>query len=221
MLPRTVNQRLFIDLLKAPRPPIVFASGPAGTGKTLVACHVGAEALAKGRVQRLIITRPAVSVDEQHGFLPGTLEQKMDPWTRPVFDALRKFYTPRDLLRMTTDGIVEVCPLAYMRGRTFDNAWIIADEMQNATPSQMRMVMTRIGNDSKLVITGDPAQHDRGFERNGLIDFTDRLVNKPVLSIQHIRFDESDVVRHPVIRDVLDIYDHPPMLISAPVAPRG
>jgi phosphate starvation-inducible PhoH-like protein len=214
MLPRTVNQRLFIDLLKAPRPPIVFASGPAGTGKTLVACHVGAEALAKGRVQRLIITRPAVSVDEQHGFLPGTLEQKMDPWTRPVFDALRKFYTPRDLLRMTTDGIVEVCPLAYMRGRTFDNAWIIADEMQNATPSQMRMVMTRIGNDSKLVITGDPAQHDRGFERNGLIDFTDRLMNKPMGSIQHVRFDESDVVRHPVIRDVLEVYApsmEPPM----------
>lgn len=207
MLPRTANQRLFVDLLKAPRPPIVFASGPAGTGKTLVACHVGAEALAKGRFQRLIVTRPAVSVDEQHGFLPGTLEQKMDPWTRPVFDALRKFYTQRDLLRMTADGIIEVCPLAYMRGRTFDNAWIIADEMQNATPSQMRMVMTRIGNDSKLVVTGDPAQHDRGFERNGLIDFTDLLGKKPKLSIQHIRFDESDVVRHPVIRDVLEVYD--------------
>jgi phosphate starvation-inducible PhoH-like protein len=206
MLPRTVNQRLFIDLLKAPRPPIVFASGPAGTGKTLVACHIGAEALAKGRVQRIVVTRPAVSVDEQHGFLPGTLEQKMDPWTRPVFDALRKFYTARDLLRMTADGIIEVCPLAYMRGRTFDNAWIIADEMQNATPSQMRMVMTRIGNDSKLVVTGDPAQHDRGFERNGLIDFTDRLDKSPATSIQHIRFVESDVVRHPVIRDILDIY---------------
>ena len=207
MLPRTANQRVFLNLLQTPKPPIVLASGPAGTGKTLLACHAGAEALAKRRVERLIVTRPAVSVDEQHGFLPGTLEQKMDPWTRPIFDALRRFYTPKDLHRMSYDGVIEICPLAYMRGRTFDNSWIIADEMQNATPNQMRMVLTRIGNDSKMVITGDPRQHDRGFEHNGLSDFVHRLEGFEIPDdVQHVQFTDADVVRHPVIRQVLEIY---------------
>ena len=209
MLPRTANQRLFVSLLQVPKPPIVFASGPAGTGKTLVACHVGAEALAKKKVDRLIMTRPAVSVDEQHGFLPGTLEQKMTPWTRPMFDALRRYYSQSQLDRMMYDGTIEVCPLAYMRGRTFDRSWIIADEMQNATPNQMRMVLTRIGEDSKLVVTGDPVQHDRGFENNGLSDFVHRLESFHIPeSIQHVEFTPSDVVRHPVIHDVLEVYKH-------------
>jgi phosphate starvation-inducible PhoH-like protein len=207
MIPRTANQRLFLNVLRSPNPPIVFASGPAGTGKTLMACHAAAEAFRQRRVERIIVTRPAVSVDEQHGFLPGTLEKKMDPWTRPIFDALRRYYPTKELQRMTMDGLIEICPLAYMRGRTFDNSWIIADEMQNATPSQMRMVLTRIGTDSKLVVTGDPLQHDRGFDNNGLTDFVLRLgsVHIPE-SIQHIQFTDDDVVRHPVIRQVLDLY---------------
>lgn len=204
-IPRTVTQKAFLTLLNAPSIPVIFASGPAGTGKTLLACTVGAHQLALGKVQRLIVTRPAVSVDEQHGFLPGTIDQKMDPWTRPVFDSLRRYFRPRDIESMRKDGIVEVCPLAYMRGRTFENSWIIADEMQNSTPSQMRMVLTRIGEGSKLVVTGDPAQHDRGYDQNGLIDFLTRL-SVSSDSIKSIQFTEEDIVRHPVIKEILEVY---------------
>lgn len=203
--PRTLTQKAFLTLLNAPSVPVVFASGPAGTGKTLLACTVGAQQLALGKVQRLIVTRPAVSVDEQHGYLPGTLDQKMDPWTRPVFDSLRRFYRPRDIEKLREDGVVEVCPLAYMRGRTFEDSWIIADEMQNSTPSQMRMVLTRIGEGSKLVVTGDPAQHDRGYDQNGLIDFLTRLGCSSE-SIKSIKFTEEDIIRHPVIKEILEVY---------------
>jgi phosphate starvation-inducible PhoH-like protein len=143
--PRTPAQRLFCTLLNASHVPIVLVSGPAGTGKTLLACNIGADFLARRKVERLVVTRPAVSVDEQHGFLPGTIEKKMEPWTRPVFDSLRRHYTPRGIDILQANGQLEICPLAYMRGRTFDNSWIIADEMQNATPNQVKMVMTRIG----------------------------------------------------------------------------
>jgi phosphate starvation-inducible PhoH-like protein len=171
-----------------------------------MACTVGAQQLAFGKIKRLIVTRPAVSVDEQHGYLPGTLDQKMDPWTRPVFDSLRRYFRPKDIDGMRKDGIVEVCPLAYMRGRTFDDAWIIADEMQNSTPSQMRMVLTRIGEGSKLVVTGDPAQHDRGYDQNGLFDFLTRLSGRDLASVQHLQFTEEDIIRHPVIKEILEVY---------------
>lgn len=207
MYARTASQRLYMSLLHEARPPIVIASGPAGTGKTFLACRAGADALAKRRIERIVLTRPAVSVDEQHGYLPGTLEQKMDPWVRPMFDSLRSYYTPKQIRDLMYDGVIEICPLAYMRGRTFDNSWIIADEMQNSTPSQMCMVMTRIGNDSKMVVTGDPKQHDRGFENNGLQDFVQRLETFHIPdSIQHVTFTDQDVVRHPVIKEVLEVY---------------
>jgi phosphate starvation-inducible protein PhoH and related proteins len=201
--PRTLVQRRYIDVLSS-TVPVVIGTGPAGTGKTLLACHMGSKALVAGRVDRLILTRPAVSVDEQHGFLPGNLNKKMEPWTRPMFDALHRFMPVKKVNELIYEQRIEICPLAYMRGRTFDNAWIIGDEMQNSTPSQMKMLLTRIGEGSKMVIAGDLAQHDRGFEANGLLDLVDRIPKSR--SISHIEFSEDDVVRAEVIKEILQMY---------------
>jgi phosphate starvation-inducible PhoH-like protein len=198
--PRSLVQKRYLDLLQSSAP-IVIGTGPAGTGKTLLACHAGAKALVKGQVTKLILTRPAVSVDEQHGFLPGSLERKMEPWTRPMFDCLGKYISPKELKEY-----VEICPLAYMRGRTFEQAWIIGDEMQNSTPSQMKMLLTRLGEGSKMVVTGDTQQHDRGFEDNGLADLIRRVYSTSDY-IHHVQFTEEDVVRHPAIREILSMYD--------------
>ncbi len=203
--PRNLVQRKYVDLLYS-SVPIIVATGPAGTGKTLLACHAGSKALADRRVDRLILTRPAVSVDEQHGFLPGSLEKKMEPWTRPMFDALFRYMPPKQIKLMIEDRKIEICPLAYMRGRTFDNAWIIGDEMQNSTPSQMKMLLTRIGEGSKMIVAGDIAQHDRGFEDNGLADLVTRMTNKSSGSMQHVEFTEDDVVRNEVIKEILRMY---------------
>ena len=202
--PRNINQRRYIDLLYSSLP-IVIGTGPAGTGKTLLACHAGSRALANRQVERLILTRPAVSVDEQHGYLPGSLEKKMEPWTRPMFDALHRYMTPKQVKLLIEDRKIEICPLAYMRGRTFDNAWVIGDEMQNSTPSQMKMLLTRIGEGSKMVIAGDINQHDRGFEENGLSDFVSRLSTNS-LSIRHVNFTDDDIVRNEVIKEILSLY---------------
>ena len=201
---RTLNQRRYLELLTG-HAPVIISTGPAGTGKTLLACQVGSKTLASGQVQRLVLTRPAVSVDEQHGFLPGNLNKKMEPWTRPMFDALSRYWSGKKIQDMMLDQRIEVCPLAYMRGRTFDNAWIIGDEMQNSTPSQMKMLLTRIGEGSKMVIAGDGAQHDRGFEDNGLADLVSRL-DLDSDSIKHIMFTEDDVVRAEVIKEILKMY---------------
>jgi len=163
--------------------------------------------LEDGEVEKLVITRPAVSVDEQHGFLPGDLKQKMEPWTRPIFDFLEEYYNPKQVLQMVENKTIEISPLAYMRGRTFKHSWIIADEMQNATQEQTKMLLTRIGEGSKIVVTGDLAQHDRGFTNNGLKDFLNKYNAQTVNTIAHVQFEKRDVERHPVVADVLQIYD--------------
>jgi phosphate starvation-inducible PhoH-like protein len=198
--PRSLAQGRYLTLLQSSAP-IIIGTGPAGTGKTLLACHAGVKALIKGQVSKLVLTRPAVSVDEQHGFLPGSLDKKMEPWTRPMFDCFHKYIDPKEL-----KSYVEICPLAYMRGRTFEQAWIIGDEMQNSTPSQMKMLLTRIGDGSKLIITGDTQQHDRGFEDNGLADLIKRVYTDSAF-IHHLQFTDEDVVRHPAIREILSMYD--------------
>lgn len=206
-VPRNINQQVYRKLLENPAVPLVVGAGPAGTGKTLFACSVGADQLRRGRYSKLVITRPAVSVDEQHGFLPGTLEAKMDPWVRPMFDVFTKHFPVKTVKGMLADGIIEICPLAYMRGRTFDNSWIIADEMQNSTPNQMRMMLTRIGQDSKMVVTGDLEQHEKGFEDNGLADIMVRLQDQVHHEhMQYVRFTKDDVERSQVVRDVLRLY---------------
>jgi len=203
MIARNLAQTRYLDILSS-RVPVVVATGPAGTGKTILACTMGSKALVSGKVDRIIMTRPAVSVDEQHGFLPGNLNKKMEPWTRPMFDALHRHLSVKTVNDLVYNQKIEVCPLAYMRGRTFDNSWIIADEMQNSTPSQMKMLLTRIGEDSKMIVTGDIQQHERGFEYNGLSDLIDRIVDEN--NIKHMNFTDEDVVRSAVVRDVLRIY---------------
>jgi phosphate starvation-inducible PhoH-like protein len=205
--PKNVKQARYAELLNMPKPTVVIASGAAGSGKTLFATHVGMQKLHNGNVDKLIITRPTVSVDENIGFLPGKLEEKMAPWTRPIFDVLYQYYPKTKVERMLKDNVIEISPLGYMRGRTFSNSWIICDEAQNTTINQMLMILTRIGRNSKMIITGDPLQYDRGFERNGLSDLLDKLhYNDRSDHIQMIQFEEKDVERHEVIPIILEMY---------------
>ena len=207
IVPRNFNQDKLLGLLENPKVNIVFAIGPAGTGKTLISTLAGIKGLKGGDIDKFVVTRPAVSVDEQHGFLPGTLQEKMAPWTRPVFDLFEEYYTPDQIEYMLSDNKVEISPLAYMRGRTFKNSYIIADEMQNATDNQMKMLLTRIGEGSKLVVTGDLAQHDRGYESNGLKLFIERLQRIASERIKVVEFANTDIERHPVVDEVLEIYN--------------
>jgi phosphate starvation-inducible PhoH-like protein len=207
ILPRNIAQEEYLENLQDERKALIFAMGPAGTGKTLIATLFAIQEYQDGNCDKIIITRPAVSVDEQHGFLPGTLIEKMAPWVIPIMDIFKEIFSVKVLEKMIQDEVVEIAPLAYMRGRTLKNAIILADEMQNATPSQMKMLLTRIGDNSRIVITGDLNQHDRGFEANGLKDFVQRLTrNGSGDRIAVCQFAACDVERHPVIEEVLRIY---------------
>ena len=203
---RNANQKLYLSKLYAEHTSIVLAIGPAGTGKTMLAVQYGIKLFQEGKVDRIVVTRPAVSVDEDLGFLPGDLNEKMAPWTRPIFDVLGEYYQKKEIANMLEEGVIEISPLAYMRGRTFKNAYIVADEMQNATQNQMKMLLTRLGEGSKMVVTGDLAQADRVSD-NGLIDFCNLLEQKEYLEhIDIIRFDSKDIERHNAVKEILAIY---------------
>jgi phosphate starvation-inducible PhoH-like protein len=203
---RNVNQKLYLSKLYEESTSIVLAIGPAGTGKTMLAVQFGVKLFQEGKVDRIVVTRPAVSVDEDLGFLPGDLNEKMAPWTRPIFDVLGEYYQKKEIANMLEEGVIEISPLAYMRGRTFKNAYIVADEMQNATVNQMKMLLTRLGEGSKMVVTGDLAQADR-LSDNGLIDFCNLLEQKEYLEhIDIIRFDNKDIERHNAVKEVLAVY---------------
>jgi phosphate starvation-inducible PhoH-like protein len=204
MLPRNTAQEIYVDALLEKR--MVFAVGPAGTGKTLLAVLRAIKALREQEITKIILTRPAVSVDEKHGFLPGDLNAKMEPWTRPIFDVFEEYYGVPETKRMLEEGIIEIAPLGFMRGRTFKNAYIIADEMQNATVDQTKMLLTRIGENSSMVLTGDLRQHDRGFEKNGLKDFLDRFVGNRSTTMAVCTFRREHIERDPIVAEVLGIY---------------
>ena len=206
IVPRNISQENYLELLKNPKKFIVFAIGPAGTGKTMMGVQMAIKLFKEGVVNKIIITRPAVSVDEEHGFLPGTLNQKMEPWTRPIMDVFEEYYHPKEIAEMLEDGVIEISPLAYMRGRTFKNAFIVADEMQNATPSQMKMLLTRLGENSRMVVTGDLNQADRPNE-NGLLEFCSLYgQGGDYRMIAMAQFGTRDIERHPVVREILSIY---------------
>ena len=206
LYPKNLNQENYLLKLNNEQKMIIFAIGPAGTGKTMLAVQWAIDQLKYGSTTKIIITRPAVSVDEQHGFLPGDLQQKMEPWTKPIMDVFAENYNAREITNMITEGVIETSPLAYMRGRTFKNAVIIADEMQNATPSQMKMLLTRLGQGSKMIVTGDLQQADRP-SNNGLLEFLklyNNFANHRYVDICH--FTVGDVERHEAVKEILAIY---------------
>jgi phosphate starvation-inducible PhoH-like protein len=203
---RNPTQQVYLEKLQDDNKSIVFAVGPAGTGKTMLAVQVGIKLFQEGIVDKLIVTRPAVSVDEDLGFLPGTLNEKMAPWTRPIFDVLGEYYQAKDIAKMLEEGVIEISPLAYMRGRTFKNAYIIADEMQNATQNQMKMLLTRLGEHSKMVVTGDLNQADR-LDNNGLSEFCQLMQNFSKLKhIDSVEFTAKEIERHNAVKEVLAVY---------------
>jgi len=206
LYPKNLNQENYLLKLNNEQKMIIFAIGPAGTGKTMLAVQWAINQLKDNLIDKVIITRPAVSVDEQHGFLPGSLQEKMEPWTKPIMDVFAENYNAREITNMITEGVIETSPLAYMRGRTFKNAVIIADEMQNATPSQMKMLLTRLGQGSKMIVTGDLQQADRP-SNNGLLEFLrlyNNFANHRYVDICH--FTIGDVERHEAVKEILAIY---------------
>jgi phosphate starvation-inducible PhoH-like protein len=204
--PKNLSQETYLLKLNDSSKMIVFAIGPAGTGKTMLAVQWAVDQLKYGTADKIIITRPAVSVDEEHGFLPGDLNEKMAPWTKPIFDVFAENFNAREIENFVKEGVIETSPLAYMRGRTFKNAVVIADEMQNATPSQMKMLLTRLGTGSKMVVTGDLQQADRP-SNNGLLEFL-KLYNdfKGHRYVDLVQFDVQDVERHEAVKEILAIY---------------
>jgi phosphate starvation-inducible PhoH-like protein len=207
--PKTPNQVEYVKQLNNPNTSIILGIGEPGTGKTLFACVTAIEHLKKGKVDKIILTRPIVPVEEEElGFLPGNLVNKMNPWTRPILDIFGEFFHQHEILLMLKNEIIEISPLAFMRGRTFKNCFIICDEMQNSSPNQMLMLTTRIGTNSKMVITGDLKQSDR-MEKNGLKDLMYKLKepkNKKIEEIKMIELNEEDIERSKIVKIILEIY---------------
>jgi phosphate starvation-inducible PhoH-like protein len=201
---KTPNQKLLVE--QASKYDLVFAVGPAGTGKTYTAVALAVRALKNKEVRKIIITRPAVEAGENLGFLPGDLKEKIDPYLRPIYDALDDMIAPEKLKLYLESRVIEIAPLAYMRGRTLNNAFILLDEAQNTTPMQMKMFLTRMGPSSKAIITGDKSQIDLPKNlRSGLIDSLSVL--KGIKGISFVELDGSDVVRHRLVRDILAAYE--------------
>jgi phosphate starvation-inducible PhoH-like protein len=208
LIPRNIRQESYIDALEDDSKPIVFAMGSAGTGKTMLATYYAMQGLIAGKYDKIIITRPAVSVEESHGYLPGGILEKMQPWVLPILDYFKQVWSPQQVTKMLLAETIEISPLSFMRGRTMNNAVILADELQNATHSQVKMLLSRIGSGSKMICTGDLNQADRGYENNGLKDFVSRLRNspRPMNQFAVVEFGREHIERHPVIDDVLYLY---------------
>ncbi len=203
IVPKTLGQKLYLQSMQ--RNPVVFGIGPAGTGKTYLAMAQAISALLKNEVQRIILTRPAVEAGEALGFLPGDLREKILPYLRPLYDAMHDMIDAEDVARLTEKGIIEIAPLAYMRGRTLPHAFIILDEAQNTTSEQMMMFLTRLGEESRMVVTGDVTQVDLPrSKQSGLLEVGRILRDIPGIEFHH--FSGADVVRHPLVQKIIDAY---------------
>ena len=205
IVPKTVGQKLYLQSIQ--RNPVVFGIGPAGTGKTYLAVAAAISALLKNQVQRVVLARPAVEAGEALGFLPGDLREKILPYLRPLYDAMNDMLAPEDVARLVEKGTIEIAPLAYMRGRTLSNAFIILDEAQNTTPEQMMMFLTRLGDDSQMVVTGDVTQIDLPrSKQSGLLQV--RHILGGISGIDFHFFTGADIVRHPLVQKIVEAYEH-------------
>jgi phosphate starvation-inducible PhoH-like protein len=212
LAPKTMNQRRYIDAID--RSDLTFGIGPAGTGKTYLAVAMAVSALLNKRVSRILLTRPAVEAGEKLGFLPGTLQEKVDPYLRPLYDALHDMIDMERVEKLLERGTIEVAPIAFMRGRTLNDSFIIVDEAQNTTPEQMKMVLTRVGFNSKMVVTGDITQIDLPTgKQSGLVQVLDIL--RGIDGISFIHFDEVDVVRHNLVQRIVRAYERWNNLVGA------
>jgi len=215
IVPKTLGQKLYLQSIL--QNPVVFGIGPAGTGKTYLAMAAAVSALLKNEVERIILTRPAVEAGETLGFLPGDLREKILPYLRPLYDALQDMLDAEDIARLTEKGIIEIAPLAYMRGRTLSHAFVVLDEAQNTTPEQMMMFLTRLGEDSRMVVTGDVTQIDLPrAKQSGLLEVSRILTGIP--GVEFHQFSGADVVRHPLVLKIIEAYERykNPMGESAP-----
>ena len=204
IVPKTLGQKLYLQSMLAH--PIVFGIGPAGTGKTYLAMAAAVSALLKNEVERIILTRPAVEAGETLGFLPGDLREKILPYLRPLYDALNDMLDAEDISRLTEKGVIEIAPLAYMRGRTLSHSFIVLDEAQNTTPEQMMMFLTRLGEDSRMIITGDVTQIDLPRSKaSGLVEVSRILGDVPGIDFHY--FSGADVVRHPLVLKIIEAYE--------------
>jgi len=199
--PKTPGQCKYMLALRSPKP-IVIGTGPAGSGKTMLACQVALDHVIKYQRPKIVLTRPIVAADEDMGYLPGDMDQKMEPWTKPMFDIFEQYFSYNQIERF-----VKIEPLGYMRGRTFSDTLIIADEMQNATPNQMKMLLTRVGEGTKLIVTGDLEQSDLGPD-NGLRDLIYKMQCQDLYYITHVEMEDEDIVRHPAVKEVLGILNN-------------
>jgi phosphate starvation-inducible protein PhoH and related proteins len=205
IVPKTLGQKLYLQSMLSQ--PLVFGIGPAGTGKTYLAMAAAVSALLKNQVERIILTRPAVEAGEALGFLPGDLREKILPYLRPLYDALHDMLDPEDVSRLTEKGVIEIAPLAYMRGRTLSHAFVVLDEAQNTTPEQMMMFLTRLGEDSRMAVTGDVTQIDLPrSKQSGLLEV--RHILRDIPGIAFHTFSGADVVRHPLVQRIIDAYDN-------------
>lgn len=202
--PKTLGQKDYVDSIR--KNMITFGIGPAGTGKTYLAMAMAVSAFARGDVSRIILTRPAIEAGEKLGFLPGDLQSKIDPYLRPLYDALYEIMGQENFFRNSEKGLIEVAPLAYMRGRTLDGAFIILDEAQNTTPSQMKMFLTRIGFGSKIIVTGDLTQKDLPADTVSGLELARKVISD-IEGISFINLTGADVVRHPLVQKIVNAYE--------------
>lgn len=210
IIPKSDNQKRYLLSLNNHKNELIIVSGPAGTGKTYFACQKAVELLKNKQVEKIVITRPIVSAEEDMGFLPGDVQQKMDPWILPMMDVFAEYYKKDELELLFKKGIITICPFSFMRGRTFKKSFIIADETQNTLPNQMKMLLSRIGKDSRMVVLGDPSQSDLKVPLNGFQDFCNIIEGRKLQGVDLVKLEGHDIERSEMAKLINSLYEDSP-----------